>query len=53
MRERQLRDPLGSDADVAPLRRIETHVMDSRSPMWLHLEPDQRQVAQATFEVLT
>jgi len=41
-----------TDADVDLLRRIEPQAMDSRSPMWLHIDSDQRQAAQATFEVL-
>jgi hypothetical protein len=42
-----------SDADVDLLGRIETQVLDSRSPMWLQLDTDQRQAAQAMFEALT
>lgn len=41
-----------SDADVDLLRRITTEVMDARSLMWLQVDTEQRQVAQATFELL-
>ena len=39
--------------DVELLRRIEGHIADGRSPMWLALDGGQRQVATATFAFLT
>ena len=42
-----------SRADLGLLREIESHVLDTRSPMWAQLDDAQRQVAQATYEYLT
>jgi hypothetical protein len=39
--------------DIDLLRQIDEQVSDSRTPMWLQLDAGQRQVAQATYEVLT
>lgn len=38
--------------DVDLLRRIEAHVTDARSQMWLQLDTVQRQAAQAVYEEL-
>lgn len=41
-----------TDVDVDLLRRIEAHVADARSQMWLQLDTAQRQAAQAVYEEL-
>jgi len=42
-----------TELDIDLLRQIKSPVEDSRSTMWLQLDSEQRQVAQATYEFLT
>jgi hypothetical protein len=42
-----------TEADVGLLRKIESHVQNPRSKMWLQLDSEQLQAAQATYAFLT